>query len=307
MENCSKKKILVIGSYNVGLSCQTNRIPVWGETITVDNFTESNGGKGSNQAVAASRLGGKVSFIGCIGNDGFGNDGVSMLKEEKVDISGVIRSNTHTGVGFIFLNEEGENCIMVAPGANNDLKPVDVVTTIQFDESDFVIFQLENDIETVKSLMVQAKEKKKKIIFNPAPASVEAISLLEYADIVNPNETELLTLNNRNINTSLSTEECIDLAQNLLTKGPESIIVTRGEQGALLVTKDFTKEIPAKNVTAIDTTGAGDSFTGALSVALSEGHTIEKAVEFANKVAAFSVTKQNVIPGLPTLEDLNDF
>src|SRR5699024_9295460 len=142
----AENKILVVGSYNVGLACQTERIPVWGETITVDNYAESSGGKGSNQAVAASRLGGNVSFIGCLGNDKFGDKGIKMLAQEKVDIDGIIRSDSHTGVGFILLNSEGENCIMVDAGANHDLRHSDIIETRQFKEANIIVLQLENDI-----------------------------------------------------------------------------------------------------------------------------------------------------------------
>lgn len=153
-------------------------------------------------------------------------------------------------------------------------------------------------------IMKHAKRKNKTVILNPAPANVEAINLLKYADIINPNETELLTLNHKDPNLKISTNECEKLAQTLLSYGPKTVIITRGNQGALIVTNTLTKNIPAKPVTLIDTTGAGDSFTGVLSVALSKGHTIEKAVMFANTVASYVVTKHDVIPGLPTLEEI---
>ena len=303
----NSKKILVIGSYNVGLACGTNRVPVWGETLIGSDFSESYGGKGANQAVAASRLGGNVSFVGCIGTDRFGDDGIHMLQNENIDILGVQRSEKHSGVGFIFLNSNGENCILVDPGANNELSVNDVLASGKIEESDVLVFQLENQVDTVESLMNHAKNLKKTVILNPAPANPEAIKLLQYADVVNPNETELLILSGESPDSELTLEKCKELANRLLDKGPQAIIVTRGSEGALLITKGSSIQIPAKKVEAVDTTGAGDSFTGALSTALSEGKSLEEAAQFANLVGSYAVTKRDVIPGLPTREQLEMF
>lgn len=301
------KKILVIGSYNVGLACRSERVPVWGETLIGNDFSESNGGKGANQAVAASRLGGNVSFVGCLGNDRFGNDGIEMLQKERIDISGIFRSEKHTGVGFIFLNLQGENCILVDPGANNELSSEDVLNSGKIEEADIIIFQLENHLDTVEVLMKEAKRLGKTVIFNPAPANAEALNLLQYASVVNPNESELLILNGENPDSNLTLEKCEELAYKLIEKGPEAIIVTRGSKGALVVTKEKVTKIPSKKVDVIDTTGAGDSFTGALAVALSEDKSIEESASFANNVGAYSVTKRDVIPSLPNRSQLEAF
>ncbi|MFD1415779.1 ribokinase [Oceanobacillus jeddahense] len=301
------KKILVIGSYNVGLACRTERIPVWGETLLAKNFSESNGGKGANQAVAASKLGGDVSFVGCLGNDKFGNDGLNMLKEQNVDISTIFRSDKHTGVGFILLNNEGENCILVDSGANNDLVSEEVINAEKIENSDIVVFQLENNLALIEDLMKHAYYLGKTTILNPAPANKDAKRLLKYANIVNPNETELLLLNNEDLYTKLDDKMCEELARNLLKQGPEYIIITRGAKGAMIVSSNKCVEIKGINVSPIDTTGAGDSFTGGLAVALSEGKTIEDSVNFANYVGAYSVTKRDVIPSLPTRNEVNNF
>ncbi|WP_172371722.1 ribokinase [Sporosarcina jiandibaonis] len=301
-------KILVIGSYNVGLSCESDRVPVWGETLIGKNFSESNGGKGSNQAVAAARLGGNVAFVGCLGDDRFGDEGLSMLENEKVDISGVSRSTEKsTGVGFIFLNSQGENCILVDPGANNDLSPNDVSGLSKIDEADIIICQLENRLDTVKEAMRYAKKLNKTVILNPAPANSEALELLQYATIINPNESELLILSGEEPDAELSVEKCEELATQLLEKGPKAVIVTRGEDGALVVTRDSVVQVPTLKVDVVDTTGAGDSFTGALAVYLAKGRTVEEAVRKASIVGAYCVTKHNVIPGLPTPEELVKF
>ncbi|WP_379545026.1 ribokinase [Oceanobacillus sojae] len=303
----NNKKILVIGSYNVGLACRTERIPVWGETLLAQNFSESNGGKGANQAVAASKLGGDVSFIGCLGNDKFGDDGINMLKEQNVDISTIFRSNKHTGVGFILLNNEGENCILVDSGANNDLVSEDVINTEKIENSDIVVFQLENNIDLIEELMKHSYYLGKEIILNPAPANRNARKLLKYAHIINPNETELLLLNNEDIHTKLDDQLCEELAKNLLKDGPEYVIITRGASGAMIVSANECIKVKGIKVTPIDTTGAGDSFTGGLAVALSEGKTMEESVAFANHVGAYSVTRHDVIPSLPTRTEINHF
>lgn len=300
-------KVLVVGSYNVGFACKTERIPVWGETLIGYDYSESNGGKGANQAVAVARLGGDVSFIGCVGKDRYGKDGLDMLSNEGVDISSVNYSENHTGVGFIFLNSKGENCILVDLGANNDLSSTEVLSSGKIEESDIIIFQLENNINVIEDLMVHAKKLGKTIIFNPAPANPAALKLLEYANVVNPNESELLILSGENPDSELTLQKCEELAYRLLAKGPQAIIVTLGSKGALVVTEESAIHIPSKKVNVVDTTGAGDSFTGALGVALSEGKTLEEAAQFANFVGAYSVTMQDVIPSIPNREQLEIF
>lgn len=305
----NKKKILVIGSYNVGLICRTGRIPAWGETIIGSGFTESYGGKGSNQAVAAAILGGDVTFVGCLGEDKYGNDGLAMMHETGIDTSHVIRTNEKsTGVGIILINNDNDNCIIVDPGANNELTPMYMEQVEHvIAESDIVVFQLETPLETVKRAMQIAKRLGKTVIFNPAPASKQAEELLSYATIVNPNETELLLLNEEDTSNLLTEQKCEQLAKKLLEKGPEVVIVTRGERDCLVVTSNRTEKVSTLCVDALDTTGAGDAFTGALAVALSEDKSLLEAVRFANLTGSYCVIKKEVIPGLPTREQLNQF
>lgn len=308
MQTQKQKHIVVIGSYNVGFICNTPRLPVWGETILGSGFSVCDGGKGSNQAVAASKLGGNVSFIGCVGNDAYGKSGVEMLRQAGVNVHDVSISPTSpTGVGFVFLNERGENCIVVDPGANHLLLPEDLETKDSIKDADILVFQLENNIKTIRKGMELGKKWGKTIIFNPAPASPGLDDLIGLSSIVTPNESELLILNGLDPSRTLTTDECERLARILLNKGPQAIIVTRGEKGALLVTADDSVIVPAPKVDVVDTTGAGDSFTGGLAVALSEGSSLPDAVRFACYVGAFCVTKEDVIPALPTREQLNSF
>ncbi|GIO07016.1 ribokinase [Brevibacillus reuszeri] len=308
MQTQGQKHIVVIGSYNVGFICNTPRLPVWGETILGSGFSVCDGGKGSNQAVAASKLGGKVSFIGCVGDDEYGKSGVEMLRQAGVNVDDVSVSPTAaTGVGFVFLNERGENCIVVDPGANHRLLPEDLETKKSVQSADILVFQLENHIETIRKGMELGKKAGKTIIFNPAPASPGLDDLIGLSTIVTPNESELLILNGLDPSCTPSTEDCEHLSRVLLRKGPEAVIVTRGEKGALLVTADDSVIVPAPRVNVVDTTGAGDSFTGGLAVALSEGSALPDAVRFACYVGAFCVTKEDVIPALPTREEFQTF
>jgi len=310
MHKNQQKRIVVVGSYNVGFTCKTARMPVWGETLLGNGFSVSDGGKGSNQAVAAARLGGEVSFVGYVGEDAYGRASVAMLEREGVRAEDVLFSESaKTGVGFVFLNEHGDNCIIVDPGANHLLSPIDLQAKRSvIEQADIIVFQLENRVETILEGMRIGKKAGKTVILNPAPAKPDLDELLAEATIVTPNESELLILNGMEPSNSLTAEACKKLAGRLLAKGPEVVIVTRGEQGALLVTKDgIVESFPAPKVEAVDTTGAGDSFTGAIAVALAEGKDLRDAVHFACHVGAFCVTKEEVIPALPTREQIEEF
>lgn len=302
-----KGKIAVVGSYNVGLVVNTHRLPVWGETLIGSGFSEGPGGKGSNQAVAAARLGGDVCFVGCVGEDRYGDDAIRMLENENVDITYLKRTDeAKTGVGFIFLNEDGENSIIVDPGANLKLSPNEPSIPLSIDKADIVLVQLENSIETIEETIKIASEKGKTVILNPAPAQ-NINSLLKYVTILTPNESELKILAGLEPSHSINHETCIDLAKELLQKGPETIVVTLGEQGALIVNASGHEFVSAPKVTPKDTTGAGDSFSGALAVALSEQKTIKEAAQWACYVGAYTVMGAEVIPSLPTRRQLEAF
>ena len=305
----TKGKILSIGSYNVGFTVSTKNMPVWGETIVGKKFFESYGGKGSNQAVAAKKLGGDVTFIGNLGKDSFGEKGIEMLEEMGVNTEHVIFSDTNTGVGLIILNGENDNAIILDLGANMDITAEDIEKSREvIKESDTIVFQMEISFEAIKRGMQIANEYDKKVIFNPAPANEKAIELLSLSTVINPNESELLILNGLNPATEISKKETIELARNLLDKGPEAVIVTRGKQETIVITREseeFVKPISVETVK--DTTGAGDTFTGALAYALTEGLELLEAVRFANLAGTYTVTREGVIPALPTLEKLKKF
>lgn len=305
----NRAKVTVVGSYNVGLMAHTARLPAWGETIFGNGFNEGPGGKGSNQAVAAARLGGEVHFIGCVGTDRYGEDAIKMLTGEGVDITHLKQTDQRkTGVGFVFLNEHGDNCIVVDPGANMALSPADIdAAEAAIGSSHAVLFQLENDPNTVRHAMGLAKEKGKIVILNPAPAQTGLDSLLALATYVTPNESELKIMSNHKPDEHFTEADYVRLAREVLAKGPEAVIITLGENGAMVVEKGGHYTVPALPVEAVDTTGAGDSFNAALAVALGEGHSLAEAVRFANVVGAYTVTGNEVIPALPTRDKLASF
>ncbi|GIQ68949.1 ribokinase [Xylanibacillus composti] len=305
----SRARVTVIGSYNVGLVVNAERLPAWGETLFGNGFCESPGGKGSNQAVAASRLGGEVRFIGSVGTDRYGDDAISMLKKEQIDLTYLKRTGASmTGVGFVFLNKEGDNCIVVDPGANLELMPEDIDNAAEaIEQSDVILFQLESSLDTVRYGLKTAREKGKVTILNPAPAQKRLDDLLPYATYVTPNETELKIMSGLPPEQRLTDDDCIQLGRSIISKGPEAVIVTMGERGALVILEETSYLLPSVPVAAVDTTGAGDSFNAALAVSLAEGKPLQEAAAYACAVGAYTVTGKEVIPALPTREQVELF
>lgn len=300
MENTSTQgepAVAVVGSYNVGMTMQVPDFPGPGETIIGHGFGEGPGGKGSNQAIAAARLGAASQFIGQLGDDQYGDDAVELWKHEGVDTSGVSRNNdSHTGVGFVIVDDNGENEITVAPGANDELSKEDVhieADTIQ--SADVLLIQLEIGDEPVQAAVELAAEAGTTIICNPAPARELSASILEHVDYLTPNEHEARTLAGNGFNE----KDDETVAQELLKLGADTVALTRGGAGALLVTADGIRSVQTPNIDVVDTTGAGDSFNGALAVALAEGQDDHDAIRFACAAGALAVTKSEVIPGLP--------
>jgi ribokinase len=294
-------EVAVVGSYNVGLTMTVPRFPVVGETVIGSGFAEGPGGKGSNQAIAAARLGAETSFIGNIGTDRYGDDAVGLWESEQVDATNVRRSDdSHTGVGFVIVDEDGENEITVAPGANDALDPAMIRSArLAIEGSDCLLAQLEVPDEPLEAAADIAAGADVPLILNPAPARKLSASLLGNVTYLTPNESEALILTGRNPDADVDHE---DLARELLGLGVDTVVMTRGASGGLLVTDEELTAIDAPAVPVTDTTGAGDAFNGALAVALGEGMAIEEAVRFACRAGALAVTEAEVIPGLPSRE-----
>jgi ribokinase len=297
------KKILVIGSSNTDMVIKTNHFPAPGETILGGRFLMNAGGKGANQAVAASRLGGVVTFIGKIGDDIFGKQAVQQLEDEGINVDFVaVDPENPSGVAMISVDRNGENLIVVAPGSNGTLSPADFdKATAELDESEFVLMQLEIPIPTVEYIAQKAAKKLKKVVLNPAPAAVLSDELLRNLYLISPNETEAEILTGIKVTDEQS---ALKAATILHEKGVEIVIITMGAVGAFLLADGKSEIIKAPKVDAIDTTAAGDTFNGSLLVALSEGKTIQESIAFANKAAAISVTRIGAQSSVPFRKEI---
>lgn len=299
------KNICVIGSLNMDLVVNVDTMPKPGQTIIGSNFKEVPGGKGANQAVAMARLNGNVSMIGKVGEDGFGQTLINSLKNDKVDTTYIQTSKGATGVALITVDKNAQNSIVVSPGANFEVKEDDIDNNIEaIKNSDIVVLQLETPLNTIKYALNKAKELNKYTILNPAPAVKLDDEIIKNVDLLTPNETELEIISG----VSIETEEDIQkAAQIMIEKGVKELIVTLGSKGSLYINKEKSMFKKAYKVEAVDTTAAGDSYTGALAVALSQDKGIEDAMDFASKVGALSVLKEGAQSSLPTLEDVKNF
>jgi len=294
------KSIVVVGSYNTGLTMVVDRLPKAGETLLGSGYSEGPGGKGSNQAVAAKRLGGRVSLVGCVGMDRFGDEAMALWKTEGVDSTYVKKSRTHTGIGFVIVDKQGSNAISVDAGANLDLSPDDVAAAEGLlSKGGILLTQLEIPPQVVNAAARLGRRHGLTVVLNPAPALEARRVDLGLVDIVTPNEHEFLEMTGE--------DDLGKGAKQLIAKGLKAVVITLGERGALVATATDTYEVPAPKVKVVDTTGAGDAFNGALVVALSEGEPLRQAVTFANYAGALAVTKREVIPALPTRSELEEF
>ncbi|MFT4222000.1 ribokinase [Dysgonomonas sp.] len=299
-----QKKIIVLGSCNTDMVIQTARLPVPGETIIGGEFMMTPGGKGANQAVAASRLGGNVTFITKTGNDVFGRQSIEIYQNENINTDYVFSDpNTPSGVALITVDDYAENCIVVASGANKTLSKEDVDKCYnEIVSADILLMQLEIPLETVGYAAEIANKAGVKVVLNPAPVSVLTDDLLKNVDIIIPNkiETELIS------GVKVYDWESARIAAGIINeKGIGTVIITLGPLGALLNVDGIYHEFPVKKgVAAVDTTAAGDTFCGALCVALSEDIPLEDSIRFANKAAGICVTKLGAQVSIPYRKDV---
>jgi ribokinase len=299
--------VLVVGSLNMDLVVRMPQIPHPGETLLGGVFKTFPGGKGANQAVAAARLGAKVTMIGCVGSDGFGRDMLEMLAAEGIDNTHIrVHPDLATGVALIQVDDQGRNSIAVASGANFDLTGEDVENAIRsVDDFDAVVMPLEIPIEAVRAAARMASGQGAKVLLNPAPAQILDPALLELVDVLLPNEYEAALMTG--LPPLKSDADTRNAAEKLLALGPKSVIITLGSQGAKLFGKNMESNITAFPVDVVDTTAAGDCFVGALAVALCEGKPLASAAEFAGAAAAISVTRNGAQPSLPHREEVMEF
>ena len=291
-------KIVIVGSINTDMIVKVPRIPKPGETILGGEFSTAAGGKGANQAVAAARAGGDVTFIARVGNDMFGKQALEDFESNNINAKYIKTDNAEpSGVALIFVDEKGENSIAVASGANARLSHRDVTEAEEVIKSaDILLMQLETPMESVKRAAKIAKEAGVKVILNPAPACPLDNTLLSTLYVITPNESEAELLTDISVTDFPSAEKAAFI---LLDRGVEVAIITMGIKGALIKTRELTKIVPGFKVNAVDSTAAGDVFNGSLVVAMAEGKTLEETVQFANAAAALSVTKLGAQPSAP--------
>jgi ribokinase len=299
-------RIVVVGSSNTDMIIKVDRIPKPGETVIGGEFSTAAGGKGANQAVAAARAGGKVTFVARVGDDMFGRQAVEGFVADEINVSHVLQdSDAPSGVALIFVDERGENSIAVASGANARLTPLDVLAARQaISSADVLVMQLETPLETVRAAAELANEHNVRVILNPAPAQRLGEEILRHISVLTPNETEAELLTGVEVSSETDAEAAASL---LFTLGVEAVLITLGPRGAFILDADHRELVHGFQVEAVDTTAAGDVFNGALAVALADRRSLAEAARFASAAAALSVTKLGAQPTAPTREEIEEF
>jgi ribokinase len=300
----TKPSVLVLGSSNTDLIVKVARIPRPGETILGGEFATAGGGKGANQAVAAARAGGAVTFVARVGRDANGDRAVEGFAAAGIDVKYVIRDPTHpSGVALIFVGRGGENSIAVASGANDRLSPTDVRKAgPAFQRAWVVLLQLETPLKTIAASFELAAAAGPRIVLNPAPARSLPARLLERVYLLTPNESEAELLTGVAVANERAAARAADA---LLDRGVHNVAITMGSRGAFVAGPGVRQMIPGFKVKAIDATGAGDVFNGALVVALAEGRPLLEAARFGCAAAAISVTRLGAQPSAPTRRAIN--
>jgi ribokinase len=296
-------RVVVVGSYNVGLTVVAPALPAPGQTVLGHTFDMGPGGKGSNQAIGARRLGADVTLVVKLGRDPFAQAARELFDREGLLGPGILETSGHTGVGLIVVDDDGRNMIAVAPGANGRLVPGDLDRMPDlFEGASHLLCQLECSPELFAGAAERARAAGATTILNPAPAVPLSDPVLALVDILTPNQTELAALS------GVPTEDEREIevaARSLLARGVTEVVVTLGERGVLRVMPDRIQARPAPRVSARDTTGAGDAFNAGLVTGLSAGSSMTEAMELGIRAGAFCVTRLGVIDGLPTRQQLD--
>lgn len=291
-------RVAVVGSYNHDLSMSVASLPAPGETVLGGEFTERTGGKGSNQAVGAARLGATTSFVGCIGADRFGDAAVELWTDEGVSARGVRRTDeTHTGVAFIVVGDSGENVISVAQGANGHLSGADVRAAEEVIQSaDVLLCQLETELEPVVEAARIAADAGTEVVLNPAPARDLPESLLTAVDVVTPNRAEACVLAGHDPTADVAASTLLDALSEF---GVPQTVLTLGADGAVVDDGGTREHVGAIDVEVVDTTGGGDAFNAGVAVARAEGRSIVEAVRFGCVCGGLACTASGAVPALP--------
>ena len=295
------EKIIVIGSMNADLVIHSPKMPVLGETLTGSNFQVNAGGKGLNQAVAISKLGGNVSFLGAVGNDANGELLLNELKRSNVEFKGFVTDKAPTGIAMITV-VDGNNFIILDSGANAELTP-EVIENYSnlIAECEYCVMQLEIPVETVLKVCEIANESNTKIVLNPAPYKELPTSVFSKIDYIIPNEHEARDLTNIYPNDEENTRKAI---LKLMEMGVKNVIITLGERGCAYNSGDEIIFKSALKTNVVDTTSAGDTFVGALISKLSQNETLENAITFATKASAITVSREGASKSIPYANEI---
>ena len=298
------KKICIIGSIGYDLTTYMYQFPKAGETIVGKKFIQNPGGKGDNQAIAAARAGGDVTFIGAVGDDNYGELLKKSLEANKVKTHLKIVPNMWSQIATILIDETGENRIVIVPGANNfvDKKQIDDNFGI-IKECDIILMQLEIPMETVEYVVDKFYGLNKILILNPAPGAELSDNIIKKCNYLTPNENEIGLITKMPYDTIDSIKSA---AKSLIDKGAQNVLVTLGDKGAYLKSKDEDIIIPTMKVKAVDTTGAGDCFNGVFAMYLALGKSVIEAIKYANVASSISVTRPGTVPSLPYKEEVEE-
>ena len=298
--------IYIIGSINTDMVAMTKNLPAPGETVMGGEFMMTAGGKGANQAVSAARLGGEVTMVGRLGEDIFGDQSIERLKHENINCDFIGRDSiAASGVALISVDDKGENHIVVAPGANNQLDKKKVKTALDsMPDNAIILLQLEIPLETVAHIIETIRGSSRRVILDPAPAPSTALpdNFLNGLYLITPNETEATKLSGIEVQDDRSAEAA---ARKLLATGVNNVAITMGAKGVVLVQQDGVKFIKSPKVTAIDSTAAGDCFNGALAVSIANDLSLEQSVERACRAASISVTRKGAQDSMPSNSEVD--
>jgi ribokinase len=294
--------ITVVGSINLDLIANVDRLPDPGETVRSGGFTTAPGGKGANQALAAARAGGEVRMIGAVGKDGFAVEALACLKEGRVQLDGIREAAAATGIALIFVDAAGENVIVVAPGANDTVLAGDLAKA-RFASGEFVLLQLEIPLATVEATLAAIAEAGGTSVLNTAPFRPDAASLLPMADYVVANETEFdLYADALKLAGGDRQARMVDF----VNRTGRSVIVTLGKEGVIAVSPAGDFAVPALDVTPVDTVGAGDTFCGYLGAGLAAGLPLEQALRRAAVAGSLACMKPGAQPAIPHMREVDE-
>jgi ribokinase len=300
-------RIYVIGSLNADLVQKVPRLPKGGETLQGNDLRTFAGGKGGNQAFAAARMGGRVSMVGQVGNDGFGVMLLDSLRSAGVNTDHVAVVEGSSGTAMILVLPNGENAIVISPGANATLTPGEAARSLEhLATGSLLLCQLEIPMETVERSLAAAKRNGATTILDPAPANAACLAMLAHVDFLTPNETEAMQL--LGLDGAIGDDDqALQVASKLRDRGASTVVLKLGSRGCCIVNKEISTIVSSHEVAAVDTTAAGDTFNGAFACDLEQKRSIVEAARFANAAGALAVTKPGAQNSVPTRKEVEQF